>query len=118
MSQAFEGDFKRVRDDNPPSSSSGESSKSGILSEDIPYSFVNTQHPSTVLRGIQSLRLSETFCDVNLKGCEEPAEALPCHRLVLSSCSSYFRAMFMSKLDESRQEEVQLHNITSCTLKE
>ncbi|XP_061411834.1 kelch repeat and BTB domain-containing protein 2 [Lethenteron reissneri] len=40
----------------------------------------------------------------------------PCHRTVLAACSSYFRAMFMSGLSESKQTHVNLHNVDSATL--
>ena len=35
----------------------------------------------------------------------------PCHRLVLCACSSYFRAIFLSDLDESKKKEVVLEDV-------
>ncbi|XP_077410927.1 kelch-like protein 40b [Vanacampus margaritifer] len=35
----------------------------------------------------------------------------PCHRLVLCACSSYFRALFLSDLDESKKREVVLEDV-------
>lgn len=35
----------------------------------------------------------------------------PCHRLVLCACSSYFRAIFLSDLDESKKREVVLEDV-------
>ncbi|KAJ8386151.1 hypothetical protein AAFF_G00176590 [Aldrovandia affinis] len=36
---------------------------------------------------------------------------LPCHRLVLAACSSYFKAMFQSDSEESKKREVVLENV-------
>lgn len=52
------------------------------------YLFVETRHPSTVLQGLNSLRLNNAFCDVTL--CCGGQE-FPCHRIVLASFSSYFQ---------------------------
>lgn len=35
----------------------------------------------------------------------------PCHRLVLCACSSYFRAIFLSDLDESKKKEIVLEDV-------
>lgn len=35
----------------------------------------------------------------------------PCHRLVLCACSSYFRSIFLSDLDESKKREVVLEDV-------
>ncbi|KAM6977268.1 kelch-like protein 40b [Aplochiton taeniatus] len=35
----------------------------------------------------------------------------PCHRLVLCACSSYFRALFLSDLDESKKKEIVLEDV-------
>ncbi|XP_068160152.1 kelch-like protein 40b [Antennarius striatus] len=35
----------------------------------------------------------------------------PCHRLVLCACSSYFRSIFLSDLDESKKKEVVLEDV-------
>ncbi|XP_061820901.1 kelch repeat and BTB domain-containing protein 2 [Nerophis lumbriciformis] len=40
----------------------------------------------------------------------------PCHKMVLATCSSYFRAMFMSGLSESKQTHVRLRNVDAATL--
>ena len=36
---------------------------------------------------------------------------LQAHRIVLSSCSPYFRAMFTSNLAESKQDKVSLYDV-------
>lgn len=53
-------------------------------------------------------REKKFFCDVTLVVGQKEIEA---HRIVLSSCSPYFRAMFTSDLAESRQEKVQLYDV-------
>ncbi|XP_026147803.1 kelch-like protein 40b [Mastacembelus armatus] len=35
----------------------------------------------------------------------------PCHRLVLCACSSYFRAIFLSDLEESKKKEIVLEDV-------
>lgn len=35
----------------------------------------------------------------------------PCHRLVLCACSSYFRSIFLSDLDESKKKEIILEDV-------
>ncbi|XP_015681362.1 kelch repeat and BTB domain-containing protein 2 [Protobothrops mucrosquamatus] len=40
----------------------------------------------------------------------------PCHKMVLATCSSYFRAMFMSGLSESKQTHIHLRNVDAATL--
>lgn len=35
----------------------------------------------------------------------------PCHRLVLCACSSYFRSIFLSDLDESKKKEIVLEDV-------
>lgn len=61
-------------------------SAASLGSED--YLFVESRHPSTVLQGLNSLRLNNAFCDVTL--CCGGQE-FPCHRIVLASFSSYFQ---------------------------
>ncbi|KAG7272470.1 hypothetical protein CRUP_009022 [Coryphaenoides rupestris] len=45
-------------------------------------------------------------CVLKIKGKE-----FPCHRLVLCACSAYFRAIFLSDLDESKKKEVVLDDV-------
>uniref|UniRef100_A0A3B4BFZ0 BTB domain-containing protein n=1 Tax=Periophthalmus magnuspinnatus TaxID=409849 RepID=A0A3B4BFZ0_9GOBI len=77
-----------------------------LSSED--YLFVESRHPSTVLQGLNSLRLNNAFCDVTL--CCGGQE-FPCHRIVLASFSSYFQAMFSTDLIESKQERVAINGV-------
>ncbi|XP_068192822.1 kelch-like protein 3 isoform X4 [Antennarius striatus] len=72
------------------------------------YLFTESRHPSTVLQGLNSLRLNNAFCDVTL--CSGGQE-FPCHRIVLASFSSYFHAMFSTDLIESKQERVAINGV-------
>uniref|UniRef100_A0A8D0DTS3 Kelch like family member 40 n=1 Tax=Salvator merianae TaxID=96440 RepID=A0A8D0DTS3_SALMN len=45
-------------------------------------------------------------CVLKVKGKE-----FPCHRLVLAACSPYFRAMFLSDMEESKKREVNLEDV-------
>ncbi|KAF3846386.1 hypothetical protein F7725_003464 [Dissostichus mawsoni] len=78
------------------------------VSSEEDYLFVEARHPNTVLQGLNSLRLSNAFCDVTL--CCGGKE-FPCHRIVLASFSSYFQAMFSTDLIESKQERVAINGV-------
>ena len=58
-----------------------------------------------VLSGLRSLRDSAQFCDVTIV-CE--SQEFLCHKLVLSSFSPYFKAMFSANMAESNQDKVLL----------
>lgn len=45
-------------------------------------------------------------CVLRIQGKE-----FPCHRLVLAACSPYFRAMFLSDLEESKKKEIDLEDV-------
>ena len=62
---------------------------------------------------IQQLYKSKALCDFTLK-CR--GSSFVCHRLVLASCSPYFRAMFMSEMIESRENSLEVKDIDEKTL--
>ncbi|KAK7881830.1 hypothetical protein WMY93_030239 [Mugilogobius chulae] len=58
--------------------------------------------------GLYDLLESEKLVDCKLKIKDKE---FPCHRLVLCACSSYFRAIFLSDLDESKKKEIVLEDV-------
>lgn len=61
------------------------------------------KHPRVVLNEVSALRRHRELCDVVLN---VGSRKIFAHRVVLSACSPYFRAMFTGELAESRQAEV------------
>lgn len=58
--------------------------------------------------GLYDLLENEKLVDCKLKIKDKE---FPCHRLVLCACSSYFRAIFLSDLDESKKREIVLEDV-------
>ncbi|XP_035231775.1 kelch-like protein 3 [Stegodyphus dumicola] len=101
--------FKLVHVNSQDSLSSG-----SISNLDQEFIYVEHSHSAEVLSGLNELRKSKTFCDVSL--CVE-GEEFPCHKVVLASFSSYFKAMFTSEMAESQQKEIVLNGVEATTLK-
>lgn len=60
----------------------------------------------------------ERFCDVELvAGGVEKTQVIKAHRIVLSSSSSYFAAMFGNEFNENKEKVVKLHSINYQILK-
>ncbi|XP_036374765.1 kelch repeat and BTB domain-containing protein 2-like [Megalops cyprinoides] len=74
---------------------------------------VNSDYAVSLLQQLKVFYEQKLLTDVVLL--VEDAE-FPCHKMVLASCSSYFRAMFMSGLSESRQTHVQLRTVDPAAL--
>uniref|UniRef100_A0A8C6Z9A0 BTB domain-containing protein n=1 Tax=Nothoprocta perdicaria TaxID=30464 RepID=A0A8C6Z9A0_NOTPE len=55
---------------------------------------------------LNAMALKFLDCVLKVKGKE-----FPCHRLVLAACSPYFRAMFLSDMEESKKREVSLEDV-------
>jgi len=53
------------------------------------------------------------LCDVEIKVGEK---SFKCHRMVLACVSQYFRAMFMSEMSESQQDQVTIHDIDESAM--
>ncbi|MGH0166550.1 UNVERIFIED_CONTAM: hypothetical protein FKN15_061269 [Acipenser sinensis] len=58
--------------------------------------------------GLNDLLENDKFVDCTLKVKDKK---FPCHRLVLAACSPYFRAMFLSEMEESKQKEIVLEDV-------
>ena len=61
-------------------------------------------HSSRALGVMASLRLANSLCDVTIEA--EDANKFDAHRVVLSSSSAYFRAMFTGSMEESQKSVV------------
>ncbi|VDN24649.1 unnamed protein product, partial [Gongylonema pulchrum] len=82
-------------------------------SSTAPMVYRSHKHSRVTLEQMNEMRADGALCDVTLVVGEVRINA---HRLLLASCSSYFRAMFTSEMAESRQQEVQMVDIEPHTL--
>ncbi|RVE70945.1 hypothetical protein OJAV_G00069290 [Oryzias javanicus] len=62
-----------------------------------PKDIMTNSHAKSILNAMNSLRKSNTLCDITLR--VENTD-FPAHRIVLAACSDYFCAMFTSELAE------------------
>ena len=60
-----------------------------------PKDIMTNTHAKSILNSMNSLRKSNTFCDVTLR---VEQKDFPAHRIVLAACSDYFCAMFTSEV--------------------
>ncbi|XP_078573058.1 kelch-like protein 40a [Branchiostoma floridae x Branchiostoma japonicum] len=73
-----------------------------------PRSYQDESYLHVFLGTVGNLQKDGAFQDVVL---EVEGRRFPCHRLVLSAASPYFRAMFTSDMAESRQKTVVLQGL-------
>ena len=66
------------------------------------------RHPKTLLETLNGLRQTGDLCDVTIV---VGSRKIDSHKVVLSACSPYFRAMFTGEMTESRQKEVQIKDV-------
>ncbi|KAL3860054.1 hypothetical protein ACJMK2_010226 [Sinanodonta woodiana] len=71
-------------------------------------------HCCKVLRGLQEFHKAETFCDYCLVA---EGQELNVHRVVMASCSDYFKAMLTGEMRESREGRVELKGVTAGGLR-
>lgn len=60
-----------------------------------PKDMMTNTHAKSILNSMNSLRKSNTLCDVTLR---VEQQDFPAHRIVLAACSDYFCAMFTSEV--------------------
>uniref|UniRef100_A0A3Q2Z5C0 Si:rp71-68n21.9 n=1 Tax=Hippocampus comes TaxID=109280 RepID=A0A3Q2Z5C0_HIPCM len=78
--------------------------------------FSSTEHGSAVLQGLNAFRASDILCDVVLVP-GDSQETFPVHRVIMASCSDYFKAMFTGGMRETDMREIKLHGVTKLGLK-
>ena len=71
------------------------SSSRDLQANMAPKDIMTNSHAKTILNAMNSLRKSNTLCDITLR--VENAD-FPAHRIVLAACSDYFCAMFTSEV--------------------
>lgn len=74
-----------------------------------PY-FLHTsdRYPKTFLEMLDVLRKTEELCDVTIV---VGSKKFSSHKVVLSACCPYFRAMFTREMAESRQKQVTIQDV-------
>ncbi|GFS58227.1 kelch-like protein 26 [Trichonephila inaurata madagascariensis] len=72
--------------------------------------FESPSHMGTLLSGLNTLRSKGLLLDITLIAGGQSFQA---HRVVLASCSEYFRAMFTDAMKESQQSEICLNGVTA-----
>lgn len=76
-------------------------------------SHTSEKHPRGTLTELNVLRRHRELCDVVLN---VGTRKIFAHRVILSACSPYFRAMFTGELAESRQTEVTIRDIDEAAM--
>ena len=69
---------------------------------------VSDKYPRSLINTLDSIRKSEQLCDVTIR---VGAKTFNAHKLILSACCPYFRAMFTQEMAESRQKEVTIQDV-------
>ncbi|XP_014244123.1 kelch-like protein 26 [Cimex lectularius] len=76
--------------------------------------FESPSHNATILSGLNVLRSKGHLLDITLIAQGETFQA---HKVVLASCSDYFRAMFTDAMKESRQSEICLNGVSAAGMR-
>ena len=79
-----------------------------FISNQQAYLFNDSLHSSHLLDGLNVLRESKSFCDITLS---VGGSLFHCHKIVLIAFSPYFKAMFLSSLQESFQDVVNITGV-------
>nr|XP_023700394.1 kelch-like protein 9 isoform X2 [Paramormyrops kingsleyae] len=78
--------------------------------------FSSDEHGHAILQGFQQFRLNATLCDVTLVPGDSD-ETFPVHRVIMSSASDYFKAMFTGGMKERELQVIKLHGVKGLGLK-
>lgn len=78
-------------------------------------SHTSEKHPRGALAELCALRRHRELCDVVLNVANRKLFA---HRVILSACSPYFRAMFTGELAESRATEVTIRDVDDAAMEQ
>lgn len=70
----------------------------------------NPEHCMRIMHGLNKLKREKVLCDVTLIAEDERFDV---HKVILVSCSDYFRSMFTSGMKECNQKEIELKGVTS-----
>ncbi|XP_047139825.1 kelch-like protein 3 [Hydra vulgaris] len=73
-------------------------------------------HFTSAFQVLNEMRVNEEMCDVIL--CTDDSLRVPAHRVVLSACSPYFRAMFNTNFLEAHQSVIHLKDLEGNTLED
>ena len=66
------------------------------------------KYPKSLLEMLDVLRKTEELCDVTIN---VGTRKFPAHKVVLSACCPYFRAMFTREMAESRQKDIKIQDV-------
>ncbi|XP_013394379.1 kelch-like protein 13 [Lingula anatina] len=80
------------------------------LIEDVAEPTIRPEHGVKILQGLNHLKRDKVLCDVTLIA---EAQRFDVHKVILVSCSDYFRSMFTSGMKESTQREIELKGVTA-----
>ena len=92
----------------------GEATPETFESSNDSMLYENPDHQTEFLLMMKSMYNSGELVDVTIVVLNE---SFHCHRNVLAATSPYFRAMFTSSLNESKQTEIHLHEIDPASVR-
>lgn len=92
----------------------GKVNKAKVADDDQQVSFEATDHGDSVLAGLKYLREKQQLFDVTFI---VEGQKFQAHRVVLASCSDYFRAMFTDGLVECQKDIISLNGVTAKGMK-
>ncbi|OWF54182.1 kelch-like protein 26 [Mizuhopecten yessoensis] len=72
---------------------------------DSDVEFIGQKHHSVLIDGFSTFLQNGQFCDVTLV---TKQQRFPCHKVILSSFSAFFKSMFTIGMKESEQDEINL----------